>query len=99
MCPGYTQTDILTDGWTDGQMGGRMLPSTLSPSFAVDKYRPLLYFLNKPAYVTEVGRSARAQQGHKVDNRIDRLISLLVTKFYSGQDRQTQNRQTHMDGR
>ena len=26
------------DGWTDGQTDGRTLPSTLSPSSAVDKY-------------------------------------------------------------
>ncbi len=46
-----------------------------------------------------VGRSARAQQAHKVDNRIDRLMALsgksVVTKFYSGQDRHTDtNHQT-----
>ncbi len=57
-----------------------------------------------------VGQSARPQQAHKVDNRIDRLhkvdnrfdrlrdlhkIGPLVTKFYSGQDRHKTDRQTH----
>ncbi len=34
-----------------------------------------------------VGRSARAQQAHKVNNRINWLMPLLDAKFYSGQDR------------
>ncbi len=44
-----------------------------------------------------VGRSARAQQAHKVNNRINWLMPLYKTNNTQHTDTQT-DRQTHTDG-